>query len=173
MSLKTEQMCLVSFTLIHRNCCSFSSRIICPDTNSKCLFIHQHLNNAWYNKSHWLTGRPYLAIIVGDVIGLMTYSMVDRCLCILQYSISSVERKNLKHIRTGSLEILVQLLHWQKTRESIPHKDIVTLYGLLIKTFLFCLFEILFCFDVTQTLVHETTKVIIHRCKFLVVNFQL
>ena len=29
--------------------------IICADTNSQCYFVHQHLNNAWQKKDHWLT----------------------------------------------------------------------------------------------------------------------
>ena len=47
---------------------SFGCPIIFTDTNSQLYFVHQHLNHAWYNKGHWLTGRPYLAMIVSNVL---------------------------------------------------------------------------------------------------------
>ena len=40
-------------------------------------FIHNAImfidtsNNAWYNKTHWLIGTPYLSIIASNVIALI------------------------------------------------------------------------------------------------------
>ena len=44
---------------------------VCMDTNSQCYFINQLLNNAWCNKGHWLTGRPYLAMTASNVLELI------------------------------------------------------------------------------------------------------
>ena len=44
----------------------FGCPIICTDTNSQCYFVNKHLNNAWYIKGHWPTGRPYLATIASN-----------------------------------------------------------------------------------------------------------
>ena len=49
---------------ITRNHRTFGCPIICADANSQCYLVH--LNNAWYNKGHWLTGRPYLAMIASN-----------------------------------------------------------------------------------------------------------
>ena len=50
-------------TIITSNDLSFGCPIIYMDTNSHCYFA------APYNKDHWLTRRPYLAIIASSVLG--------------------------------------------------------------------------------------------------------
>ena len=47
----------------------FRENAIGTDTNSQCYTVHKHLNNAWHNKGHWLTGWSILAIIASNAMG--------------------------------------------------------------------------------------------------------
>ena len=53
---------------------------------SQCFFVHRHLNSAWYNKTHFLIGKSYLAIIASKNWGnpkrqtILTFSIVNVCL---------------------------------------------------------------------------------------------
>ena len=44
----------------------FDCPIIYTDTYSQYHLVHRHLNNAWYNKANFLSGKPYLAIIASN-----------------------------------------------------------------------------------------------------------
>ena len=46
-----------------------------------------------------------------ELIVFLTHSVVDGCLCVLQYGVSCVEGEDLQHVGACALEILVQLLH--------------------------------------------------------------
>ena len=61
-------------SLISSNDRLFGCPIICTDTLSKCHFVHwQLIDNAWYNKVHWLIGTPYLSMIASRDV-LLCYS---------------------------------------------------------------------------------------------------
>ena len=46
---------------------SFGCPIISTEAYSQCCLVHGYLHNAWDNKAHSLTGKPYLAVIASNV----------------------------------------------------------------------------------------------------------